>query len=227
MDRYVRGVAFLFWVAFVDVLWLVWGFDNQTYGQIQYLTEGSLGQFLATNVTLTFGLDGVGLLFLMLSVFIANFCLFMLDHPTMYGVAAVRTSKRVQCWLPGWMLGIGFFIQSVLGISSSVEKTTSSSTSETMRPVVDVARAVSYDEANVQQAPLYCLLLAVMYAFLLVFFTTADLLVFFFAYEGVLVPMGLFIVVFGSRREKKQALFYFCVYTLVGSLPLLYGIFSL
>lgn len=91
----------------------------------------------------------------------------------------------------------------------------------------DAAGALSYDEANLRYASLYCFLLGVMYAFLVIFFTTADALVFFFAYEGVLVPMGLLIVVFGSRREKKQALFYFCVYTLVGSLPLLYGIFYL
>lgn len=91
----------------------------------------------------------------------------------------------------------------------------------------DAAGALGYDAANVQYASLYCLLLGVMYAFLVVFFTTTDAFVFFFAYEGVLIPMGLFIVVFGSRPEKKQALFYFCVYTLVGSLPLLYAIFSL
>jgi proton-translocating NADH-quinone oxidoreductase chain M len=195
-----------------------------------------------------FAVDGVSLLFLMLSVFIVNFCHFLLDHRAIYAVEAAAPVRPAETLLLPplplylWgLLGAAGFLRTAAAPSGDLVETLATKVAQLRRdwsaaapsaaasagPAEDATHAYANDGAQVRRGDLYVVLLAAMYFFVFLFFTTADLLLFFFAYEGVLVPMVLFIVFFGSRREKKQAVFYFCAYTLVGSLPLLLGIFTL
>ena len=55
-------------------------------------------------------------------------------------------------------------------------------------------------------------------------FTIQDLLGFYVAYEAILIPMVFIIGVYGARKEKITAAYYFFFYTLVGSILMLTGI---
>lgn len=55
-------------------------------------------------------------------------------------------------------------------------------------------------------------------------FSIQDLLGFYVAYEGILIPMLFIIGVYGARKEKITAAYYFFFYTLVGSILMLIGI---
>lgn len=46
-------------------------------------------------------------------------------------------------------------------------------------------------------------------------------------FEGILIPMFLMIGIWGSRKEKERAAFYFFFFTLAGSLFMLLGIFTI
>ena len=58
-------------------------------------------------------------------------------------------------------------------------------------------------------------------------FTVMDLLGFYILYEGVLIPMFLIIGVWGARKEKITAAYYFFFYTFVGSIIMLLSIIYL
>ncbi len=58
-------------------------------------------------------------------------------------------------------------------------------------------------------------------------FTVLDLLGFYILYEGVLIPMFLIIGVWGARKEKITAAYYFFFYTFVGSIIMLISIIYL
>jgi len=58
-------------------------------------------------------------------------------------------------------------------------------------------------------------------------FTILDLLGFYILYEAVLIPMFLIIGIWGARKEKISAAYYFFFYTLVGSILMLIGIIYL
>jgi proton-translocating NADH-quinone oxidoreductase chain M len=60
--------------------------------------------------------------------------------------------------------------------------------------------------------------------FLLISFSITDLLFFFVFFESVLIPMFLMIGSWGSRERKVKAAYYFFLYTLFGSLFMLFGI---
>nr|AER54453.1 NADH dehydrogenase subunit 4 [Cassiopea andromeda] len=62
---------------------------------------------------------------------------------------------------------------------------------------------------------------------LIIVFTSLNILIFYIAFESILIPMFLIIGVWGSRKEKERAAYYFFFYTLVGSLFMLLGIFIL
>jgi len=62
---------------------------------------------------------------------------------------------------------------------------------------------------------------------LLLAFTTLDLFLFFVFFESVLIPMYILIGKWGSRARKIKANFYFFLYTLAGSILLLFVIISL
>jgi NADH-ubiquinone oxidoreductase chain 4 len=58
-------------------------------------------------------------------------------------------------------------------------------------------------------------------------FSTIDLLYFYIFFESLLIPMFLLIGVWGARERKIKAAYYFFLYTLFGSLFMLFGIFYL
>jgi proton-translocating NADH-quinone oxidoreductase chain M len=63
-----------------------------------------------------------------------------------------------------------------------------------------------------------------MELFLIVVFSTLDLLFFYIFFESILIPMFLMIGIWGSRDRKIRAAYLFFFYTLVGSVLMLAGI---
>lgn len=66
-----------------------------------------------------------------------------------------------------------------------------------------------------------CLIIEI---FLILSFYTTNLLLFYIFFESVLIPMFLMIIYWGSSRRRIKAAVYFLLYTLVGSIFLLYAI---
>lgn len=58
-------------------------------------------------------------------------------------------------------------------------------------------------------------------------FTTLDLFYFFILFESLLIPMFILIGVWGARNRKIKAAYYFFLYTLFGSLFMLFGMIYL
>jgi NADH:ubiquinone oxidoreductase subunit 4 (subunit M) len=63
--------------------------------------------------------------------------------------------------------------------------------------------------------------------FLIIVFTTLDILVFYISFEAVLIPMFFIIGIYGARQQKITAAYYFFFYTLAGSVLMLLAIFYL
>jgi NADH-ubiquinone oxidoreductase chain 4 len=63
--------------------------------------------------------------------------------------------------------------------------------------------------------------------FLILSFVTLDVLVFYIFFESVLIPMFLIIGIWGSRERKVRADFYFFLYTILGSIFMLFCILTL
>jgi len=66
-----------------------------------------------------------------------------------------------------------------------------------------------------------------MQILLVLTFTTIDLFYFFVLFEGLLIPMFIMIGVWGARNRKIKAAYYFFLYTLFGSLFMLFGMIYL
>jgi NADH:ubiquinone oxidoreductase subunit 4 (subunit M) len=64
-----------------------------------------------------------------------------------------------------------------------------------------------------------------MESFLIGVFSVLDLLLFYILFESVLIPMFLIIGIWGSRERKIRASYFFFLYTLIGSVLMLLGIF--
>jgi len=62
---------------------------------------------------------------------------------------------------------------------------------------------------------------------LLLTFTTLDLFYFYVFFESLLIPMFILIGVWGARERKIKAANYFFLYTLFGSLFMLFGVLYL
>jgi NADH-ubiquinone oxidoreductase chain 4 len=60
--------------------------------------------------------------------------------------------------------------------------------------------------------------------FLFLAFLATDLIVFFIFFESTLIPMFILIGIWGSRERKIKAAFYLFIYTLIGSILLLFAI---
>lgn len=58
-------------------------------------------------------------------------------------------------------------------------------------------------------------------------FAVTDLFYFFILFETLLIPMFLVIGIWGARERKIKAAYYFFLYTLAGSLCMLFGMFYL
>ena len=78
-----------------------------------------------------------------------------------------------------------------------------------------------YQKQNCREF-LVCLLLIEI--FLILSFITVDILFFYVCFESVLIPMFIIIGYWGSRSRKVRAAYYFFLYTLFGSLFMLFGI---
>ena len=79
----------------------------------------------------------------------------------------------------------------------------------------------------VWEAPLlkeYLIALTLIDLFLLLVFSSLDLLLFYIFFEAILIPMYLIIGLWGSRERKIRAVYLFFFYTLVGSLLMLVGL---
>ena len=70
----------------------------------------------------------------------------------------------------------------------------------------------------------YCSLFLFIEGCILVVFSTLDLFVFYIFFEAVLIPIFLIMGIYGSRDRKIRAGFLFFLYTLFGSLFMLFGI---
>ena len=67
--------------------------------------------------------------------------------------------------------------------------------------------------------------LLLLESLLIIVFLVLDLISFYIFFESTLIPMVLIIAVWGSRKEKIQATYYLFIYTLIGSVFMLLGIF--
>lgn len=79
----------------------------------------------------------------------------------------------------------------------------------------------------VQQPKQFWNYLLAMELLLVLTFSTLDILYFFVLFESLLIPMFILIGVWGARERKIKAAYYFFLYTLFGSLFMLFGIFYL
>lgn len=70
----------------------------------------------------------------------------------------------------------------------------------------------------------YLIAFLLLEAILIVTFSVTDLLLFYIAFESVLIPMFIIIGVWGSRERKIRAAYFFFMYTLFGSVLLLLAI---
>jgi len=89
--------------------------------------------------------------------------------------------------------------------------------------ILPICVLVSRESIKFEVKQFYFCLLAIE---LLLFgvFSVLDILGFYVVYEAILIPMVLIIGVWGSRKEKITAAYYFFFYTLVGSILMLLGI---
>ena len=69
--------------------------------------------------------------------------------------------------------------------------------------------------------------LLVIEALLILTFTTVDFFYFYVFFESILLPMFILIGYWGARERKIKAAYYFFLYTLFGSLFMLFGLFYL
>jgi len=83
-----------------------------------------------------------------------------------------------------------------------------------------------WDQNNSQQQDIkyYYSSFLIIEAFIIIVFSTLDLVVFYVFFESVLIPIFYIVGVWGSRDRKVRAGFLFFLYTLFGSLLILLGI---
>jgi len=76
-----------------------------------------------------------------------------------------------------------------------------------------------------KQCKIYMILFLLMESFLVIVFSTLDIIIFYIFFESILIPMFLIIGIWGSRTRKLKAAYQFFLYTLLGSLFMLLAIF--
>ncbi len=84
-----------------------------------------------------------------------------------------------------------------------------------------ICLAISLELPNFK---LFAICFLVMELFLLIVWTTFDIFVFYIFFESVLIPMFVIIKLWGSRARKTRAAYLFFMYTVIGSLPMLFSI---
>ena len=70
-----------------------------------------------------------------------------------------------------------------------------------------------------------CLLITIL--ILNIAFTTTHILLFYILFESSIIPLIIIIRLWGSRKEKIRARYYFLLYTIIGSLPLFLTILTI
>ena len=78
-----------------------------------------------------------------------------------------------------------------------------------------------FDENSLKE---YSIVLLVIDLFLLLIFSSLDLLLFYIFFEAILIPMFIMIGLWGSRERKIRAVYLFFFYTLFSSLMMLLGL---
>lgn len=73
----------------------------------------------------------------------------------------------------------------------------------------------------------YCIYFILLEIFLILSFSSMDLIFFFVFFESILIPMFFIVGVWGSRERRIMAAFLFFLYTLVGSIFLFFSILVL
>lgn len=80
------------------------------------------------------------------------------------------------------------------------------------------------DENDPQRAAGYAALMLLLYAFIVVVFAAFDLIVFYIAFEGMLIPLFFLIGRYGKGENRSKAAMKFLIYSLFGGLVMLGGI---
>ncbi len=73
----------------------------------------------------------------------------------------------------------------------------------------------------------YAALVLALYAFIIVIFSAFDLVLFYLAFEGMLVPLYFMIGRFGQGKNRGRAAMKFLIYSLVGGLAMLGGLVTI
>ena len=81
--------------------------------------------------------------------------------------------------------------------------------------------------SSFEERRLYYVCLLFIELFLLLAFTTTNIIMFYFAFEAVLLPIFLMIGRWGSNASRKQAANYVFVYTVAGSVLMLFAILTM
>ena len=68
------------------------------------------------------------------------------------------------------------------------------------------------------------ILLFITQFLIIIVFSTVDLILFYIAFESVLIPLFFLVGIFGSRERRIKAAYYLMFYTLFGSIPFLLGL---
>lgn len=92
--------------------------------------------------------------------------------------------------------------------------------------VFPVCFLAAWSSVTKQVKHFYSFLLS-MELLLVLTFTTLDLFYFYVFFESLLIPMFIMIGVWGARERKIKAAYYFFLYTLFGSLFMLFGVLYL
>lgn len=79
---------------------------------------------------------------------------------------------------------------------------------------------------NSHNGKMYLILMLLFEGFLIIVFSSLDLVLFYISFEAVLIPLSLLVGMFGGIR-RIQAAFLLFLYTLVGSLPMLLSIIKI
>lgn len=78
-----------------------------------------------------------------------------------------------------------------------------------------------------QHVKYYLIAFLLLESFLLLVFSLLDLVLFYFFFEAILIPMFLIVGIWGSRKRKIRAAYMLFFYTLIGSLFMLLAILSI
>jgi len=73
----------------------------------------------------------------------------------------------------------------------------------------------------------YCFYFIILEIFLILSFSALDIITFFIFFESILIPMFFIIGIWGSRQRRVRAAFLFFLYTLFGSIFLLFSLLVL